>query len=298
MQGFCRRFDFRRPKVPKLWRDPQSWLMSQRDHPDNWWFAYPLNCTPQLSFKTDIFEAECKLVEILERIMDFLNPLDAEPAPANNGARALELYQELVTWKYTLPQHLQLAQADLPAAILLHIYFDIILITLLQPFEKASRSQLGELDPLALSYSHAHSIIATMWTFRAIYTLRHEYWLIHAASTSAFRVLFHLEYGPLQLDVLLRSCQSLKELGEHFPLANDLLQSISLVAKKKNLQLPAFATEYLPSEPGHQTQTIMQFIIPQSNVLHDYTTTGRGGQARRLTIAEILAGNTPHDNLD
>ena len=64
--------------------------------------------------KVEIREAQCKLAEIAEQVLDYLYPL----ANADPG-RAVELYDTLVNWKLALPARLRLEDAILPDSILL-----------------------------------------------------------------------------------------------------------------------------------------------------------------------------------
>jgi hypothetical protein len=69
----------------------------------------------------EIREADCQLSEMAESTLDYLYPLpDGSPGPpVANVARAIELYDALVQWKFSLPARLRLEDATLPSAILL-----------------------------------------------------------------------------------------------------------------------------------------------------------------------------------
>ena len=71
--------------------------------------------------KVEIREAQCKLAEIAEKVLDYLYPLADGPSgpPTTDPHRAVELYDTLVNWKLALPARLRLEDAILPSAILL-----------------------------------------------------------------------------------------------------------------------------------------------------------------------------------
>lgn len=114
-----RRKLIKKPNRPKLWLDEESSPLSKEETADHWWFAYPLSLTPQKSLKREIFASECELTEIIEDVLDFLDPRNGAPAPNENPQRALELYNKLIDWKFSLPDRLREENAVHPAAKLL-----------------------------------------------------------------------------------------------------------------------------------------------------------------------------------
>ena len=71
--------------------------------------------------KVEIREAQCKLAEIAEQVLDYLYPLANGPSgpPTADPGRAVELYDTLVNWKLALPARLRLEDAILHDSILL-----------------------------------------------------------------------------------------------------------------------------------------------------------------------------------
>lgn len=108
----------RKPSTPKLWEDDSS-LLAQETNADFWWFAYPVSALPQRSYKREIFMAECSLTMIIEDVLDFLIPEDENGPPSEDPDAALQLYERLIAWKYSLPEYLGVQNAQLPTAILL-----------------------------------------------------------------------------------------------------------------------------------------------------------------------------------
>lgn len=108
------------PLIPKMWRS-STFSLCQTDSPSYWWSAYPESRHSQRSMKVEIREAQCKLAEIAEQVLDYLYPLANGPSgpPTADPGRAVELYDTLVNWKLALPARLRLEDAILPDSILL-----------------------------------------------------------------------------------------------------------------------------------------------------------------------------------
>ncbi|KAG6980388.1 Nitrogen assimilation transcription factor nit-4 [Fusarium oxysporum f. sp. conglutinans] len=195
------------------------------------WFPYPVSVVPQNALKREIFNAECNLAEITEQILDFLIPLEEGWPPRRNPHRALELYTKLTRWKLSLPERLKVENAVLPSAILLHLNVELLIISILRPFNGLTKEEFGPFDPVTMSYAHASNAMWVVWHFRALYTLRNEHWMIQAASICAFRVLSDIETSTIQLKTFAKACQALIELGESFPVAKEVMLPIKLSHK-------------------------------------------------------------------
>ncbi|KAH7248274.1 hypothetical protein B0J15DRAFT_514396 [Fusarium solani] len=183
----------KKPNRPKTWRDETTSPLCKRDNPDYWWFPYPVSVVPQKALKREIFDAEYDLTEITEQVLEFLILPEEGRPPRRNTKRAMELYTRLSGWKFSLPEPLQAENAVLPAAILLHLSVELIIISILRPFDGLTKEEFGPFDPVTMCYAHVRNIMSTLWHFRALYTLRNEHWTIQAASACAFQVLFDIE---------------------------------------------------------------------------------------------------------
>jgi hypothetical protein len=109
-----------RPLAPKLWR-ASTFSFGQSDSPLYWWHPCALSLSTQRSMKIEIRGADCELSEMAESTLDYLyaSPNGSKGSPVVNIARAIELYDTLVQWKFSLPARLRLEDAILPSAILL-----------------------------------------------------------------------------------------------------------------------------------------------------------------------------------
>ncbi|KAF5703908.1 hypothetical protein FMUND_12805 [Fusarium mundagurra] len=296
MHGLCRRLIIKKPNRSKTWHDEATSPLCRKDSPDYWWFPYPVSVVPQKSLKREIFAAECNLAEITEQVLEFLIPLEDGVAPRRNIERALELYTKIVKWKFSLPERLKVENAVLPAAIVVHLTAELIIISMLRPFEGLSKEDFGPFDPVTTSYAHASNAISAIWHFRALYTLRNEHWMIQASSVCAFRVLLAIESSPIQLETFVKACQALAELGKSFPVAKDVILSIESVVKKKRLRVPSCAQEHLSNqvedkEDGVIESTVVKVIdhsvVVKKADLEDYT--------GHLTLSGLLSSMAPID---
>ncbi|EXL66291.1 hypothetical protein FOPG_17530 [Fusarium oxysporum f. sp. conglutinans race 2 54008] len=296
MHGLCRRLVIKKPNRSKTWHDEATSPLCKKDNPDYWWFPYPVSVVPQKSLKREIFAAECNLAEITEQVLEFLIPLEDGVAPRRNIERAIELYVKIVEWKFSLPERLKVENAVLPAAIVLHLTAELIIISMLRPFNGLSKEEFGPFDPVTTSYAHASNVISAIWHFRALYTLRNEHWMIQASSVCAFRVLLDIESNPIQLETFVKACQALAELGESFPVAKGVILSIESVVKKKRLRVPSCAQEHLSNqvedkEDGVIESTVVK-VIDHSVVVKEADLEYYAGH---LTLSGLLSSMAPID---
>lgn len=71
--------------------------------------------------KVEVREADAYLSVIAEDVLDFLYPKPDGPSgpPTTNQQRAIDIYNSIVQWKFSLPPRLRLEEAIQPSAILL-----------------------------------------------------------------------------------------------------------------------------------------------------------------------------------
>jgi hypothetical protein len=134
---------------------------------------------------------------------------------------------------------------------------ELLIISVLQPFDGLTKEEFGPFDPTTMSYAHASNAMWVIWHFRALYTLRNEHWMIQAASICAFLVLSDIETSTIQLDTFAKACRALIELGQSFPVAKAVILSIDAVVKKQRLELPSYANENLSSHARGTTDELM-----------------------------------------
>src|SRR5688572_30530274 len=81
----------RRPKIDKLWREP-DFPLRRPDCIGYWWYPYPMSIKSQPWMQVEIRELDALLSELVEEALDFLHPESHESSPLENPARALQLY--------------------------------------------------------------------------------------------------------------------------------------------------------------------------------------------------------------
>ncbi|KAI1035524.1 hypothetical protein LB504_005627 [Fusarium proliferatum] len=292
MHGLCRRLVIKKPARAKTWQEENS-PVNRTENPEYWWFSYPVSVAPQRSMKREIFEAECNFTEITEQVLEFLIPLEQGLSPSRNAGRAAELYSKIMEWKFSLPEELRAENAVLPAAILLHLSADLVVISILQPFDHIPKSVFGPFIPRLTSYAHATNAMSTIWHFRALYTIHNEHWLIQACSVCAFKVLFAIEESPVQLETFIKACRALMELREAFPVAEEVIYSIESVVKNKKVNLPSYAREYMPNGAGDGVGDLKGVRVRDHSVIVEKA--GSDGSEDRLTMTGLLSTLTPSE---
>ncbi|KAI7760524.1 hypothetical protein LZL87_009408 [Fusarium oxysporum] len=292
MHGLCRRLVIKKPTRAKTWQEENS-PVNRTENPEYWWFSYPVSVAPQRSMKREIFEAECNFTEITEQVLEFLIPLEQGVSPSQNTGRAVELYSKSMEWKFSLPEELRAENAVLPAAILLHLSADLVVISILQPFDHVPKSVFGPFHPRLTSYAHATNAMSTIWHFRALYTIQNEHWLIQACSVCAFKVLFAIEESPIQLETFIKSCRALMELREAFPVAEEVIYSIESVIKNKKVNLPSYAREYMPNGAGEGVGDLKGVRVRDHSVIVEKSDSD--GSEDRLTMTGMLSTLAPSE---
>ncbi|RKL30513.1 hypothetical protein BFJ63_vAg12443 [Fusarium oxysporum f. sp. narcissi] len=292
MHGLCRRLVIKKPTRAKTWQEENSPL-NRTENPQYWWSSYPVSVAPQRSMKREIFEAECNFTEITEQVLEFLVPLEQGVSPSQNTGNAVELYSKIMEWKFSLPEELRAENAVLPAAILLHLSADLVVISILQPFDHVPKSAFGPFHPRLTSYAHATNAMSTIWHFRALYTVQNEHWLIQACSVCAFKVLFAIEESPIQLETFIKACRALMELGAAFPVAEEVIYSIESVVKNKKVNLPSYAREYMPNGAGEGVGDLKGVRVRDHSVIVEKADSD--GSEDRLTMTGLLSTLAPSE---
>ncbi|KAF5625723.1 pathway-specific regulatory nit-4 [Fusarium sp. NRRL 52700] len=292
MHGLCRRLAITKPARTKTWLEENS-PVNRAESSEYWWSSYPASVAPRRSMKREIFEAECNFTEITEQVLEFLIPLEQGVPLSRNTGRAVELYSRIMEWKFSLPEELRAEHAVLPAAILLHLSADLVVISILQPFDHIPKSVFGLFHPRLTSYAHATNAMSTIWHFRALYTIHNEHWLIQACSVCAFKVIFAIEESPIQLETFIKACRALAELREAFPVAQEVIHSIESVVKNKKVNLPSYAREYMPNGAGEGVGDLKGVSVRDHSVIVEKADSD--GSEGRLTMTGLLSTLTPSE---
>lgn len=131
--------------------------------------------------------------------------------------------------------------------------------------------------------------MSTIWTFRALYTVRHEFYNTQLFSVAAFRTLFDFESSPTRLQTFMRACQALSELSERFTVARDVMASLQSVVVPRKLHIPSFLKAHLNVEVGGAGSSIMQFTVVPAALRTTSKVQKEPNQPYRLTISDLVA---------
>lgn len=172
-------------------------------------------------------------------------------------------------------------------------------MSVLRPFDDIAKEQFGGLDPKAISQFHASHIMSTIWTFRALYTVRHEFWHTLPCSVCAFRVVDDLNSGPMQAETFMRACQVLNEMMERFRLPADVLSSLNMVLKERQVILPPSTLKIFNAEITATGPTIMQHTVAAAaREKRGHSQSKDPLEARILTVSDIITPEEIEISLD
>lgn len=104
----------RKPNVEKTWLE-SDFPFSKKDSRNYWWFPYPISLRIQPSMKVVARTAEIELGEIVEQALDFITPNEKSRPAIENPGRALQLYDAILDWKYSLPDQLRFEEVVIPS---------------------------------------------------------------------------------------------------------------------------------------------------------------------------------------
>lgn len=162
-----------------------------------------------------------------------------------------------------------------------------------------SLEEFGPFVPKSASYQHASSMMTALWTYRALYTARHEYWPSYLCSVSGFRVLHDLAADPFRMETFTKACQILHELSERFPLAADVLSAIQGAVDQHNVQLPFTTAKWRTITVANTFHTIMQqTVIPVASIPADSSRGHLSTKLYKLRIADLCREVAPGASLD
>ena len=110
----------KKPKVEKTWLE-SDFPFSKEDSRNYWWFPYPMSLRTQPSMKVISREAEIGLAEIVEDALDFITPNEKSRPAIEDPGRALQLYDAVLDWKYSLPDQLRFEEVVLPSFVVVQL---------------------------------------------------------------------------------------------------------------------------------------------------------------------------------
>lgn len=172
-------------------------------------------------------------------------------------------------------------------------------MSVLRPFYDVAKDQFGGLDPKATSQFYASHIMSTIWTFRALYTVRHEFLHTLPCSVCAFRVVDDRNSGPMQVETFMKACQLLNEMMERFRLPVDVLAFLKTALKNRRIIQPSSTVGILEAEIEAPGLTMMQYTVAAAAKEQKAHSRSRDPkQVRILTVSDMIVSKEIEITLD
>ncbi|GKT62353.1 C6 transcription factor [Colletotrichum tofieldiae] len=214
----------------------------------------------QTSYQLQVFSAKCSLCEIADQFMSMF---------VNNGQMSLldsghctALYNKLLCWKLSLPDHLMTSNSVSSSLLLLQATYDFVALKLLFSYTSHAGTDLFDgRNAASLQVLHASSMITNLWIYRGIYTIKHEYWAAEYCSFVAHALLPRLESdasAPAVQDIIGRACCVLNEmaLAGVSGRAQELLAGVEERARSFKMRVPSYGRK----SATHESATPMVLI--------------------------------------
>ncbi|KAI9370599.1 fungal-specific transcription factor domain-containing protein [Aspergillus egyptiacus] len=185
-----------------------------------------------------------KLCEISGDLVGFfynLTPREKSTSKQVELKKLSEIHTRLEAWKKALPKELEPREGQLPQALLMHMFYQLLLIHLYRPFLKYTRSN----TPLPQHVSprkvctHAAAVISKLlriykrtYGFKQICNIA-----VYMAHTALTIHLLNLPERNAQRDVI-HGLRHLEEMGEFWLCARRTLRILDISASKWQVELP------------------------------------------------------------
>ncbi|KAF6807801.1 nitrogen assimilation transcription factor nira [Colletotrichum sojae] len=208
--------------------------------------------TAAAAYQQELFSAECWLCEIAERLVSgFIR--DGDRRAVLDARRCTALYNKLLCWKLSLPDHLNTSNSVLSPVLLLHATYDFVALKLLFTFTDRGGTDFEGRNAAALQLLHASSLTTNIWIYRGLYALRHEYWAAEQCRFVARALLPRLaaEPGSAAYDVIGKACRVLHDLERDGASgrAGEMLRGVEEAARAEGVRIPAYGSRGTAS-PG------------------------------------------------
>ncbi|TIC95517.1 Nitrogen assimilation transcription factor nit-4 [Colletotrichum higginsianum] len=239
-----------RPRIMKAFEDVEaqqglcsqaSFLSTSDDSPDS-----------QTSHQLQVFSAKCSLCEISNQFTSGFSM--NEQASLLDSRQCTALYNKLLCWKLSLPNHLMTSNSVSPSVLLLQASYDFVALRLLYSYTNHAGTDLFDgRNAASLQVLHASSMMTNLWIYRSIYTIKHEFWAAEYCSSVAHALLPSLETNtstPVVHDIVGRACCILNEMAcaGVSGRAGELLKGIEERARASRIRVPAYGRQEADEE--------------------------------------------------
>ncbi|KAJ0425513.1 fungal-specific transcription factor domain-containing protein [Aspergillus carlsbadensis] len=152
-----------------------------------------------------------------------------------------EIHTRLEAWKKGLPRELEPREGQLPQALLMHMFYQLLLIHLYRPFLKYSKSTSPlpqHVSPRKLCTQAAAAISKLLRLYKRTYGFKQICNIaVYIAHTALTIHLLNLPERNSQRDVI-HGLRHLEEMGEFWLCARRTLRILDISASKWQVQLP------------------------------------------------------------
>ncbi len=179
------------------------------------------------------------------------------------------------------------------------ITFDITLLKLLEPFSQVPFPEPGCPTGATLRFLYGASLMSTIWTYRAAYGIRHDYWLMQGCFAAGNSVADGLVPGSIQVDTFAKACRVLYEAGDRLPLANQLLLSIKKLLRRRRIQFPEPTRQLFSALANRSGATYLKgaWVVPVATAQGTGTGVGLNlSSFLDVTFSNVITGINALDN--
>lgn len=185
-----------------------------------------------------------KLCEISgDLIMYFYDPTPKEKPVSKQAElkRLSEIHTRLEAWKRDLPKELEPKEGQLPPALLMHMFYQLLFIHLYRPFLKYTKTNTPlphHVSPRKLCTQAASSISKYLRVYKRTYGFKQICnVVVYMAHTACTIHLLNLPEKNAQRDVV-HCLRHLDEMGESWLCARRTLRILDISATKWQVDLP------------------------------------------------------------
>ncbi|KAL3439268.1 nitrogen assimilation transcription factor nirA [Aspergillus tetrazonus] len=185
-----------------------------------------------------------KLCKISGDLVVFFYDLAPKEKPSSKQLelkKLSEIHTRLEAWKKGLPKELEPREGQLPQALLMHMFYQLLLIHLYRPFLKYTKSTSPlpqHVSPRKLCTQAAAAISKLLRLYKRTYGFKQICNIaVYIAHTALTIHLLNLPEKNAQRDVI-HGLRHLEEMGESWLCARRTLRILDISASKWQVQLP------------------------------------------------------------
>ncbi|KAL1851405.1 hypothetical protein VTK73DRAFT_9422 [Phialemonium thermophilum] len=202
---------------------------------DRPWVPYPISTQLRPSYSPEMLAAERSFLVLTEKVASAIENDDQgviSDASADDSSLH-RLCDRVRDWKAQLPHHIQVNTGTLPSITHLMVAYELLMLRILSTFST------DNLDVRFSVYAAASSLITHLWTHRAAYGPRPDYWLAQACITATAIIFMGLpdSVRPPN-DTVLRAMQLAREAADRLPAARGLLVGLRSRLRRAGIRLP------------------------------------------------------------